>query len=152
VIQEMEIYRSLLRSIMPLRKRRVSLNCLKKLSPRRPSTPLSVGKSWHKTSRLVTLWPMAVAERTIVRGAYSMPLPVTMRCRSNSGFAGSYPSRAIMSVAKIVKRSGVENNGDDKRRQETNDHLRLRLADQQRWTRPRDRTPLGALENNRGIG
>jgi len=92
---------------MPLRKRIVSLNCLKKLSPRSPSTPLSGGKSWHKTSRLVTFWPMAVTERTVVRGAYSMPLPVTMRCRSRSGPAGSYPSRAITSVAKIVKLAPV---------------------------------------------
>ena len=32
----------------------------------------------------------------------SMPLPVTMRWRSSAGFAGSYPSRPIMSVAMMV--------------------------------------------------
>jgi hypothetical protein len=76
-----------------------------------------------------------------------MPLPCDALPRQ-SGLAGSYPSRAMMSVAKIVNSLRYRARQGS---QVTNDHLALRAAGQQRWTRPTDRTPLGASEDNRGV-
>jgi hypothetical protein len=35
----------------------VSLKCLRKLSPKSPSTPLSGGKSWHSTTQIRNFLP-----------------------------------------------------------------------------------------------
>ena len=39
--------------------------------------------------RRLTFCPIAVADRTVMRGVYSMPLPVTTRWRVSRGLAGS---------------------------------------------------------------
>ena len=102
---------------MPLRKRMVSLKCFRKLSPRRPSTPLSGGRSWHRTSRLATFCPMAVADRTVVArsvfnaAACNNPLPPKPRVgrivSELCHYVGGYYRQA---------RSRVKDDRDKKRR------------------------------------
>jgi len=69
--------------------------------------PLPSGRSWQRTYRFLTFWPMAASDFTLMVGQNSTPLPVMILCRGRDGLAGSYPSWTKISVATNVKLAPV---------------------------------------------